>query len=249
MSAGKDMPESAATPGQVGDTERLLSLAAGAALLGAGVRLVQASAWRGGATAVAGAGLMYRGLVGRCAVYETLGRSSVAQLRLPETFTVTAHVTVRRSAAELVREARDEMNVILGTSEPVQIVAGQDPHGFSFVSGRLEGAVSVEPQAGDGAAELCLVVHVATAAGVLARPAHLLSRPLAQSYFHAALGDFRTWAETGERPAAAGAATQGSYPHRLAAMARSVLRTLGEAALAPASVPLADLQAPLAPAR
>ncbi len=66
-------PSSCSAPKNIGDTERMLSIAAGAGLAGFG--LVRGR-WSGLALGAIGAGLLWRGFTGRCQCYAALGIST-----------------------------------------------------------------------------------------------------------------------------------------------------------------------------
>jgi len=97
-------PGAGPTPGvNVGDTERVVSAAVGGvlALLGLTRRSIG-----GGAAALAGGGLLYRGLTGHCHLYGALGVNTAAG-RSTGPVEVRRSITVDRPADELYRLWRD----------------------------------------------------------------------------------------------------------------------------------------------
>jgi uncharacterized membrane protein len=82
----------------VGDVERLFSLIGGGALAMYGLRRSLGHL----ALIAAGGALIYRGLTGRCAVYETFGLSTASQDSGPG-ITLAATVTVNKPAADVYR--------------------------------------------------------------------------------------------------------------------------------------------------
>jgi len=86
----------------MGDWDRLVSTAAGAALIGVAVRRRRAV----GVAAALGSALVARGLAGRCPVYAATGlssRESMLPRALPEARvrTLTASITINRSASDV----------------------------------------------------------------------------------------------------------------------------------------------------
>jgi uncharacterized membrane protein len=111
VATGQARPGTAATTVNVGEVERLLSLAGGGLL--ALVGLSRANSLAGLGMAALGGSLLYRGLSGHCPVYRALGKSTatphsrIASVAADHGIKVTRAVTVSRSAGELYRMWRD----------------------------------------------------------------------------------------------------------------------------------------------
>jgi uncharacterized membrane protein len=101
VSAPDSLPQ---TSVNVGDTERLVSMAVGGAMIGRGLTRGSVS---GLLLAFAGGGLVYRGLSGRCMIYELLGIS------MPGT---PARRHVERMRGEVAAESR----AALDADDPVE---------------------------------------------------------------------------------------------------------------------------------
>jgi uncharacterized membrane protein len=104
-------PGTAATTVNVGEVERLLSLAGGGLL--ALVGLSRANSLAGLGMAALGGGLLYRGLSGHCPVYGALGKctaaahSRIAGVAADHGIKITRAVTVHRPAGQLYRMWRN----------------------------------------------------------------------------------------------------------------------------------------------
>lgn len=112
---GEGMSPRREHPRNVGQVERLGSILCGGALAGFG--LLRKS-WSGAAAAIAGGALLFRGLSGRCAVYEALGvstsrdRASAVERRLARRgVKVEKTVTIRTPARDLYAFWRDFENL------------------------------------------------------------------------------------------------------------------------------------------
>jgi uncharacterized membrane protein len=103
-------PGAASTRVNVGDQERLLSLAAGGLLTFAGLRQHRLTGW---ALAALGGGMLYRGLTGHCHTYSALGMSSaephspVASMAAGRGIKVQECIAVNRPAEQLYELWRD----------------------------------------------------------------------------------------------------------------------------------------------
>jgi uncharacterized membrane protein len=117
-------------PRNVGQIERVLSVAAGTALLPRGFRQKSATGW---GLAAVGAGLLYRGLTGHCAAYQGLGIS-------------TAHPEIKGKGVPAQRGFRYERSILIQRSAADLYQAWRRPENLSALTGHL---VSISPTSPD----------------------------------------------------------------------------------------------------
>ena len=88
----------------VGDVERVASIAGGAALLAGGILR---GSWSGALLALAGGGLLYRGLSGHCELYRALGIS-------------TSQCPAERAVSRMRGTVEREAQACLDAGDPVE---------------------------------------------------------------------------------------------------------------------------------
>lgn len=126
----RHLPDTASRPSNrpqvnVGEAERWLSMVGGGALLVYGLRRSIGSLM----LALGGGALLYRGLSGHCAVYDTLGINT-ADPNTEDGVTVEAAVTVNKSVADVYRFYRNLENHprFVSHLESVQSLEGGRSH-------------------------------------------------------------------------------------------------------------------------
>jgi uncharacterized membrane protein len=211
----------------VGDTERLGSVAAGAALLG--LALIRGRSLTGIGMALLGGDLIYRGFTGHCAVYEAMGVDRAPlEDGVPE---VSRSITIGKPPDELYRAWRNPDTlakvmshvadlvendggrqrwrlVVPGLSRlewESRIIEERDGSLVRWASTpaspiRNEGSVEFRPAPGDRGTEVKLHVRFDPPGGSLGRAAARALAMLPKMAAEKALRGFKSLVETGEIP-------------------------------------------------
>jgi uncharacterized membrane protein len=211
----------------VGDTERLGSVAVGTALLG--LALIRGRSLTGMGLALLGGNLVYRGITGHCAVYGAMGVDTAPVARgAPE---VSRSITIGKPAAELYRAWRDpetlakvmspfaELVATEGTRQHWRLAVPGLPHlawnariveerdgsllrWASTPASRIgnEGTVEFRPAPGDRGTEVRLHIRFDPPGGSLGRAAARALAMLPKMAVEKALRAFKSLIETGEIP-------------------------------------------------